>query len=58
MDAKDTRIPDACSDCNRGSCQNCRLQGLNKEQANSYADVITQQAIADGTVVYDRRFQK
>ena len=58
VDAKDTNIPDACSDCNRGSCQNCRLQWLSKEQANTYADVITQQAIADGTTVYDTRLQK
>lgn len=58
LHSDDTNIPDACSDCNRGSCENCRLEGLTKAQANEYADVITQQAIADGTVVYDKRFQK
>lgn len=54
--SEDSSIPDACGDCNRGDCRGCRLEGLTKEQANSIASQITQQAIADGTV-YTKRFE-
>jgi hypothetical protein len=55
---KDTQHPGACADCNQGSCKGCQLEGLTAIQADEVASQITQQAIADGTVVYDKRFQK
>jgi hypothetical protein len=55
---EDTNHPGACADCNRGSCHGCILEGLTATQADEVASQITQQAIADGTVVYDKRFQK
>ncbi len=57
-DMKETNIPNACFDCNRGGCVGCALEGLTKEEANKVASQITQQAIADGTVPYKRRFER
>ena len=53
-----TNHPSACIDCNRGSCHGCALEGLNKTEADAVATQLTQQAIADNTIAYGRRFQK
>ena len=55
---EETNIPSACIDCNKGSCRGCALEFLTKEQANEIATQLTQQAIADSSVVYTKRFQK
>jgi hypothetical protein len=50
--------PAACIDCNKGHCRGCVLEGLTAEQADEMATQITQQAIADNSIVYTKRFQK
>jgi hypothetical protein len=55
---EDTGHPGACIDCNKGSCEGCLLEGLTAEQAQEQITELTQQAIADNTIAYGKRFQK
>ena len=55
---EETSHPSACIDCNKGSCRGCALEFLTKEQANEVATQLTQQAIADSSVVYTKRFDR
>ena len=57
-DYNKTNHPDACFDCNRGGCEGCLLEGLTAEQAKEQMTELTQQAIADSTVPYKRRFER
>jgi hypothetical protein len=57
-DMKDTQHPAACFDCNKGHCRGCALEGLTAKQADEIATQLTQQAIADNSIVYNNRFQK
>ena len=54
----ETQHPDACIDCDRVHCRGCWLEGLTAVQAEEIATQITQQAIADNSIVYTKRFQK
>jgi tRNA U34 2-thiouridine synthase MnmA/TrmU len=54
----DTQHPAACIDCNRAHCRGCALEHLTAEQADEIATQLTQQAIADNSIVYSQRFQK
>jgi hypothetical protein len=57
-DMRDTQHPAACYDCNRAHCRGCALEHLTAEQADEIATQLTQQAIADNSIVYSQRFQK
>jgi hypothetical protein len=57
-DMRDTQHPAACFDCNKTDCSGCVLEDLTTEQADAIATQRTQQAIADNTIAYGKRFDK